>query len=145
MIVEGVFDNESLLDSLNKHQALIDFLNENVGEDGLIHVSRKMMAKNLNKSPTLMAQYINRINLVDECIVQMKPGVYKLNYSNLSEKGVFPILLKALEKITRTLHEYILLSYKQKSELLDVPVSLIPVLEGYMYAGLVEFDINNPS
>lgn len=145
MIVKGVFDNESLLDSLNKHQALIDFLNENVGEDGLIHVSRKMMAKNLNKSPTLLAQYINRINLVDECIVQMKPGVYKLNNSNLSEKGVFPILLKALEKINRTLHEYILLSYKQKSELLDVPVTLIPVLEGYMYAELVEFDINNPS
>lgn len=136
MIEKGFLDNELFWESLKEHQALIDYLNENVGNDGLIRISRKLMAKHLNKSPTLMAHYIKRLNRVDNCIEQIKPGVYKLNYTDLRENGVFPVMHKALNIMDRNIREYIFMNYKQKAEYLGVPVSLIPVLEGYMYAEL---------
>lgn len=139
MIEKDFYFNEVFMQSLNEHQALINYLNDNVSDDGLIYLSRTKMAKKLGKSPTLMANYISRINTIDECVKQIKPGVYKLKYTNLKEFGVFPVILKALKKIDKNMSNYISLSYKQKADYLDISVSLIPIIEGYLYAELRKY------
>jgi hypothetical protein len=135
--LDSVLVNSCFSQSLNEHQLFIDVLLANTGSDGLINLSQTQMAKLLGKSQTLISGYIKQLNRIDQCISQIARGVYRLNYSDIVNNGVFPIIRKSLTKIMINPGEYIFLSYKDKADYLNVEIKLIPVIEAYFYMDLI--------
>lgn len=138
--LDSILINEKFNQSLKEHQIFIDLLHANIGKDGFIYLSQTQMAKALGKSQTLVRNYIKQLNRLDKCISQVARGIYKLHYSEISHKGVFPTIRRSLTKIMINSNEYLHLTYKEKATYLDVNISLIPVIEAYLY---MDLDLNS--
>lgn len=128
--------SSSFYQSLNEHQLFVDILLANTGSDGLIYLSQTQMAKLIGKSQTLVSSYIKQLNRIDQCICQVSRGVYKLNYSNIANNGIFPIIKTSLAKIMVSTSAYQYLSSVEKADYLGVDIKLIPVIEAYLHIGL---------
>lgn len=135
--LDSVLVNSSYNHSLNEHQIFVEFLLSNTGTDGFINLSQTQMAKLLGMSQTRVSSYIKQLNRIDQCISQVARGVYRLNYSDIVNNGVFPIIRKSLTKIMIRPSEYIFLSYKEKANFLKVDIDLISVIEAYFYMDLL--------
>ncbi len=135
--LDSVLVNSSFNQSLKEHQLFVDVLLANSRSDGIINLSQTQMAKLLGKSQTLVSCYIKQLNRIDQCVSQVARGVYRLNYSDIVNNGVFPIIRKSLTKIMISPSEYICLSHKEKADYLNVDIKLIPVIEAYFYMDVV--------
>ena len=76
----------------------------------------------------------------DPAITKIRRGEYRLNFSNLSERGLYVSLLKCIEKIERDeageitkFSEYKLMNNRLKSAYLGIDKSEVKILDGFIY------------
>ena len=75
--------------SIAKCQKLIDTMLEYENENGICVVSQVELAKRLSLCQTNISDAIKKVNVEDLCIEKLSPGLYKIHYKNLSERGTF--------------------------------------------------------
>ena len=56
----------------------------------------KKIAENIDKNSTWVQKAIKRLNAEDLCIEMIDKGIYKVHYTNIKERGVFPKVLEML-------------------------------------------------
>lgn len=67
-----------------------------------------------------------------QCVEKIGPAVYKVNHKNVVKYGVFPVIhkyVKAIEKNT----EIIIKPFKEQSEILNMSIEDIQMVQGYIY------------
>lgn len=83
-----------LIESLENHQKLIEVLLSHKNEIGICEVSEQELMVSMNRSLAWVYKAIDRINTEDLCIERIARGRYVVHYDNLSNRGVFSIILK---------------------------------------------------
>jgi len=87
-IDEEIYYHELLLESILKYKTA----------DGICEVSQSVIAKEIHKNKTWVQKAIHRLNAEDTCIEMIKKGTYKIHYTNIRERGVFPKILMLIEE-----------------------------------------------
>ena len=70
-------------------QKLINAMLEYENENGVCVVSQTELAKRLSLAQTNISNAIKKVNVEDLCIEMLSPGLYKVHYKNLLERGTF--------------------------------------------------------
>jgi predicted transcriptional regulator len=128
-----------LYKSRETSQALVDLLKKNTDKNGAIMMSQTEVARELKCSQSLISQLYTRLSLNDPCIAKISRGVYRLNYSNLADRGLYVTLLKCIEKIERDeageitkYSEYHLMNTSLKAAYLGIEKSEVKILDGFI-------------
>lgn len=81
---------------INYHILMLETFLEYESENGICIVSQKEIAKKIGKNSPWVTKAIKRLNAEDLCIEMIEKGVYKIHYTNIRERGVFPKVLQLI-------------------------------------------------
>ena len=81
---------------IEHHIKMLETILEYINEDGICIVSQSEIAARINKNKTWVSKAIKRLNAEDICIEQIEKGKYKIHYTNIKERGVFPKIIKLI-------------------------------------------------
>ena len=85
------FDRE-----IDFHILMLKTFLEYENENGICIVSQKEIAENIGKNTTWVQKAIKKLNAEDLCIEMIDKGMYKVHYTNIRERGVFPKVIQML-------------------------------------------------
>lgn len=86
-------------------QELLDVMVEAMDEDGICAMSQSKIAEKLGIQQGMVSHKMKQINAQDECIERVRPGVYRIHYTDLLKQGTFHIMMLFTIKLLKALDE----------------------------------------
>jgi hypothetical protein len=130
-------ENNLFIKSFIKYQTFINTIIEYENENGICTVSQIELAKRLSLGQTTISKLIDRLNVEDNCIEMLSPGMYVVHYKNLLERGTLSCIWNLLcdtEKNYQLLFE----SDKKIAERYGYKLKTVQMFKAYAKTGNVK-------
>lgn len=86
-------------------QEILDVMVEAMDENGICTMSQSKIAEKLGIQQGMVSHKMKQINAQDQCIERVRPGVYRIHYTDLLKQGTFHIMMMFSIKLLKALDE----------------------------------------
>ena len=133
-------DHTLFMFSFLQHQNLINTIIENIDNNGICRLSQKELASKVGKSQAWIHKAISRINSEDVCITY-SPCAYKVEYDDLSKRGVFSKIILLMREALSGNYEFIFSAKEVNvAEKYNVKVKTLQMFKAFIISEFMEED-----
>lgn len=134
----GIINEEEMLNEFYnryfiKYKNIIDIIENNKGCNGISEISQKEIAIKLRINTSAVSKCIRRLERLersDKCIEKLKPGIYKVNHTDLRKYGPYNKFLKYCSAIVRY-DGYLNLKWGERANLIDISIEEVIMVNAY--------------
>lgn len=116
--------------NFKKYKDIINIIDTNKDDNGISRISQSEIANKLNISSSLVSKCIRRLEISDRCIEKLKPGLYKINHTDLIKYGPQQKFLKYCAEILKDI-KFVYLTIKERANILEMSEEEVKMLNGY--------------
>lgn len=113
-----------------KYKDIINIINSDKDINGISRVYQSEIAKKLNISPSLVSKCIIRLERSGKCVEKLKPGLYKVNHTDLIKQGPQGKFLKYCAEILKDI-KFLDLRIEERATILEMSKEEVIMVNGY--------------
>jgi hypothetical protein len=119
----------ALIKFVQTHQSILDIISAKE-KDGVSKITVNEIAKAIDLSQNSTTKYLNRLKEAS-CIEKISSGCYKVEHTNLRNKGVFSVMVAIMDTLISK--PELVNKYGEQAEILGVSWEEIKGAWGYLY------------